>query len=60
MAMFQDITEPIITPLSKNCKWNIDIDKMATNCNLILDKNSMIEIQAGTMALRIYSKVISV
>ena len=39
IGLFQDVTEPVITPLSKNCKWNTDIPKLAEEAGLKLGKH---------------------
>ena len=34
LGFFQDVSEPIITPLSKNCRWNTDVPKLAQEAGL--------------------------
>ena len=34
VGFLQDITEPIITPFSKNCKWNTNVPKLAKEAGL--------------------------
>jgi ubiquinone/menaquinone biosynthesis C-methylase UbiE len=54
LAVLQDLTEPIITPLSKNCRWNVDVPKMAEKVGLELQSGEAI--QAGTVYYGVYSK----
>ena len=59
LARFQDITEPIITPLSKGCKWNVripDIVQEVAGSGGLLKPISVIDEQAGTITLRVYEK----
>ena len=54
LKLIQDFTEPIVTPLSKDCRWNVNIPKIAENSGLELIKKE--EIQQGTILYGIYSK----
>lgn len=54
LAALQDLTEPIITPLSKNCRWNVNVPALAMDAGLKLERKS--EIQAGTIFYGVYSK----
>ena len=55
LAGLQDLTEPIITPLSKNCRWNVNIPELAAaepELQLVSAKDE----QLGTITLRSYVK----
>lgn len=54
VAAYQDITEPILTPISKGCKWNIDIDKLAINSGL--HRVSSMRFDLGTILLSVYER----
>lgn len=54
LGWFQDITEPVVTPLSKNCKWNTDVQSLAKQAGLQPD---LIETyNAGSMMLGVYHR----
>ena len=36
MGLFQDIMEPLVTPISKDCKWNVDVEALANKHSLRL------------------------
>ena len=54
LAQLQDLTEPFITPLSKNCRWNVNIPALAAQAGLIEQSNE--SIQAGTILLQTFGK----
>ena len=54
LAAIQDLTEPIVTPLSKNCRWNVNVPKLAKEAGLKLEKSDTA--QAGTIFYGVYSK----
>jgi ubiquinone/menaquinone biosynthesis C-methylase UbiE len=54
-AQIQDITEPLITPFSKGCRWNVRIPELAKQAGLELKSSN--SIQLGTISLGIYHKV---
>ena len=54
LAQLQDLTEPLITPLSKNCRWNVNVPTLAAQAGLI--QKSSESIQAGTILLQTFGK----
>jgi methyltransferase OMS1 len=54
LAQIQDSTEPLITPFSKGCKWNVRIPELARQAGLELKSSN--SIQLGTISLGIYQK----
>ena len=50
----QDFTEPIITPMSRWCRWNVNVPQLAKEANLRAD--NIEEIQSGTILYGQYSK----
>ena len=54
LAAIQDLTEPFITPLSKNCRWNVNVPKIAEKAGL--KKQSEEAILAGTIYYGVYTK----
>eukprot|EP01035_Chromulina_nebulosa_P016818 gene16818-22302_t len=52
IGRIQDITEPIITPFSKGCRWNENINELARSAGLRLV--SSYSIQQGTIYLGVY------
>ena len=54
LAAIQDLTEPVVTPLSKNCRWNVNVPKLAKEAGLKLEKSETA--QAGTIFYGVYSK----
>ena len=54
LAIVQDLTEPLITPFSKNCRWNVDVPKIAEEAGLTIQHR--VEEQAGTIFYGVYSK----
>jgi ubiquinone/menaquinone biosynthesis C-methylase UbiE len=54
LALFQDITEPIITPYSKGCRWNVDVPGIADKAGLTLERSK--SAQAGTIFSGVYTK----
>ena len=55
LASLQDITEPIITPLSKNCRWNVNVKRLAAEQGLVSVHSE--SIQQGTLLLETFKKV---
>ena len=58
LRALQDLTEPIITPLSKGCKWNVRIPDIVQEVGSggLLKPISVIDEQEGTITLRVYEK----
>ena len=54
LARLQDLTEPLITPLSKNCRWNVNVPSLAIQAGLT--PRSTESIQTGTILLQTYGK----
>ena len=54
LAAIQDLTEPIITSVSKSCRWNINVPEIAEKAGLTLQSKE--ETQAGTMYYGVYTK----
>ena len=54
IKIIQDIFEPIVTPFSKGCKWNVNVPELAKNQGL--KEVDYIAIQSGTIMLGIYNK----
>jgi hypothetical protein len=54
LARIQDITEPLITPMSKGCRWNVDVPSLASEAGL--EKLTSTSIQEGTIMLDAYTK----
>jgi hypothetical protein len=55
IGWFQDLTEPFVTPLSKGCKWNVDISKLVGS---LPDKLQLVHEESeslGTVSLRVYT-----
>ncbi len=53
---FQKITQPLITPLAKGCRWDIDISRIAAR-NGLESISAPITTSLGTIILNIYHKV---
>lgn len=51
----QDVSEPLVTPLSKGCKWNVDVPQLARDQGLRNIEYK--DINSGTIMLGIYSKI---
>jgi len=56
LGWWQDITEPVITPYSKGCKWNVDVPSLAAGAGLRRQESESSSIQLGTIYLGVYSK----
>ena len=56
LGLFQDATEPAITKLSKECRWNTDIKKI-TEQNLNVRQIATKSIAGGTVQLNVYQKM---
>ena len=54
LARLQDATEPIITPFSKGCRWNVDVPSLAQQAGL--EKKAGGSVQLGTIMYGIYTK----
>ena len=54
LKTIQNIFEPIVTPFSKDCKWNVDIPQLAKEEGL--QNIKYLDIQSGTIMLGIYNK----
>ena len=54
MGLFQDIMEPLVTPISKDCKWNVDVEALANKHSLRLVNSERKSL--GTLQLGIYTK----
>ena len=50
----QDVLEPLVTPLSKNCRWNTDVPKLAKEAGLKEVSSSRQDVR--TLMLGIYNK----
>lgn len=54
LRLLQNTLEPIITPMSKGCKWNIDVPQLAENTGLHeLERK---DFQFGTLFFGVYIK----
>jgi methyltransferase OMS1, mitochondrial len=56
LGIFQDITEPVVTKFSKECRWNVDIDKLAKE-NLNIRRVASKLVSGGTIQLNVYEKL---
>lgn len=54
VAIYQDLTEPILTPVSKGCKWNVDVTDLATKAGLLSVSEQRFDL--GTILLGVYEK----
>jgi len=54
LRSIQDFFEPIVTPFSKGCKWNVDVPELAKDEGL--ETIEYKDIQSGTIMLGIYTK----
>lgn len=54
LAKVQDFTEAIITPLSKGCRWNVNIPALAKEAGLEFKEGK--DIQLGTIMYGVYKK----
>ena len=54
LRSLQDLFEPIVTPYSKNCRWNVDVPELAKNEGLKSIEYK--DIQSGTIMLGVYTK----
>jgi ubiquinone/menaquinone biosynthesis C-methylase UbiE len=52
MGLFQDITEPFITPTAKGCRWNVNVRELAEQNGLALESSDPIAM--GTLSLNVY------
>ena len=57
VAIIQDVLEPLVTPISKNCKWNIDVNSFASMHGLRLVSSERKSL--GTLQLGIYKKLLA-
>lgn len=55
LGMFQQITEPLITPFSKGCRWNVNVPQIAKSNGLNLVEPP-VSTALGTLRLDVYSK----
>lgn len=55
LAKVQDLTEAVITPLSKGCRWNVNIPSLAKEAGLEYKEGK--DIQLGTLMYGVYKKV---
>jgi hypothetical protein len=55
IATFQDVTEPLVAPLSKDCRWNTDVEKLAMAAGLS-SVSDVEKIDFGTLMLGVYKK----
>mmetsp|Transcript_37052 Transcript_37052/g.82323 ORF Transcript_37052/g.82323 Transcript_37052/m.82323 type:complete len:255 (+) Transcript_37052:22-786(+) len=56
LGFVQDATESLITPLSKGCRWNVDVPRLAQEAGLTPVEGEGGSIQLGTISLGVYSK----
>jgi hypothetical protein len=54
LARVQDATEALITPLSKGCRWNVDIPSLARESGLEYVEGN--DIQLGTIMYSVFRK----
>ena len=55
VGSFQDLTEPLITPSAKGCRWNVDVSALAEDVGG-LKLQSYQSVQLGTISLSVYSR----
>jgi len=55
LGRLQDLTEPIVTPLSKSCRWNINVPAIAESDPSLRLVSAQDE-QLGTITLRVYKR----
>lgn len=55
IGTFQDLTEPLITPSAKGCRWNVDVAALAEGVGG-LKLQSYQSTQLGTISLSVYSR----
>jgi len=56
LAALQDATEPVVTPLSKSCRWNINVPALVENQGHLLRLIDKRDEQLGTITMRVYAK----
>ena len=56
LAALQDASEPIVTPLSKSCRWNVNVPAIVENQGDLLRLIDKRDEQLGTITLRVYTK----
>jgi len=54
LKVLQDVSEPLITPLSKSCRWNVNVPLLAEQAGL--KQTSSQSTAAGTLFLGTYTK----
>ena len=54
VAMAQDVLEPFVTPMSKDCRWNVDVQSLAIKHGLKLVNDERRSF--GTLQLGVYKK----
>lgn len=54
LARVQDATEALITPLSKGCRWNVNIPSLAREAGLEYVEGD--DIQLGTIMFSVFKK----
>jgi ubiquinone/menaquinone biosynthesis C-methylase UbiE len=55
LGALQDLTEPLVTPLSKNCRWNTNVPALAREAGLQLEQ-PVESSSLGTLMLGVYTK----
>jgi len=57
VAAFQHITEPLVTPLAKGCRWDVDVHKIAQDSGLELDPSAPTRSASlGAIRLEVFKK----
>ena len=54
LAKLQDVFEPIVTPMSKGCRWNDDIFAIAKEQDLLIEHSDSKLL--GTITLGVFKK----
>lgn len=52
VGLYQDISEPLVTPLSKGCRWNVDVAAIAKAAGLEVEMEQ--RDQLGTLMVGVY------
>ena len=55
IGVMQDLLEPAITPFSKGCKWNVNVEKLAIEKGF--KKDFLRSTELGMLSLGVYKKL---
>jgi methyltransferase OMS1, mitochondrial len=56
LAAIQNLLEPLVTHMSKDCRWNVDVHELAVKAGLEEIEAYHRDVDLGTIVLGVYQK----